>query len=171
MLHTYGDTTPPAAAQPEQEPVLDDADMLLIRRSHVKRAITCLNTAENADLRLVLRDLFALLKTPPAPVQPAYGQKPDAFALRTKKHGLEFNSGYGMVKTLEQAQEMQRRHMGNLEIVELRATPPAAQRQWVGLTDERVKEIWLKGKDYGDDWLDVLALARSFEAELKELNT
>jgi hypothetical protein len=47
----------------------------------------------------------------------------------------------------------------------------AAQRQWVGLTDERVKEIWLKGKDHGDDWLDVLALARSFEAELKELNT
>jgi hypothetical protein len=120
--------------EPEQEPVLDDADMLLIRRSHVKRAITCLNTAENADLRLVLRDLFALLKTPPAPVQHAYGQKPDAFALRTKKHGLEFNSGYGMVKTLEQAQEMQRRHMGNLEIVELRAIPPAAQRTWVGLT-------------------------------------
>ena len=50
-------------------------------------------------------------------------------------------------------------------------TPPAAQRTWVGLTDERVKEIWLKGKDHGDDWLDVLALARSFEAELKELNT
>jgi hypothetical protein len=50
-------------------------------------------------------------------------------------------------------------------------TPPAAQRPWVGLTDERVKEIWLKGKDHGDDWLDVLALARSFEAELKELNT
>ncbi len=47
----------------------------------------------------------------------------------------------------------------------------AAQRTWVGLTDERVKEIWLRGKDHGDDWLDVLALARSFEAELKELNT
>jgi hypothetical protein len=53
----------------------------------------------------------------------------------------------------------------------LYTTPPAAQRTWVGLTDERVKEIWLKGKDHGDDWLDVLALARSFEAELKELNT
>jgi hypothetical protein len=52
-----------------------------------------------------------------------------------------------------------------------RAKAAAAQRTWVGLTDERVKEIWLKGKDHGDDWLDVLALARSFEAELKELNT
>lgn len=46
----------------------------------------------------------------------------------------------------------------------------AAQRPWVGMTDQRVKEIWLKGKDHGDDWLDVLALARLFEAELKELN-
>jgi hypothetical protein len=45
-----------------------------------------------------------------------------------------------------------------------------AQRTWVGLTPERIKEIWLNGKDHGDDWLDILALARSFEAELKELN-
>ncbi len=47
--------------------------------------------------------------------------------------------------------------------------PP--QRTWVGLTEERIKEIWLKGKDHGDDWADVLALARAFEAELKERNT
>ena len=46
----------------------------------------------------------------------------------------------------------------------------APQRPWVGLTEERIKEIWLKGKDHGNDWKDVLALARSFEAELKELN-
>ena len=45
------------------------------------------------------------------------------------------------------------------------------QRGWVGLTEEKIKEIWLKGKDHGDDWSDVLALARSFEAELKGLNT
>ena len=44
------------------------------------------------------------------------------------------------------------------------------QRPWVGLTEARIKEIWLKGKDHGDDWLDVLALARAFEAELKEKN-
>jgi hypothetical protein len=47
----------------------------------------------------------------------------------------------------------------------------APQRTWAGLTEERIKEIWLKGKDHGDDWQDVLALARSFEAELKGLNT
>jgi hypothetical protein len=45
------------------------------------------------------------------------------------------------------------------------------QRAWVELSEERIREIWLRGKDHGDDWLDVLALARSFEAELKELNT
>ena len=45
------------------------------------------------------------------------------------------------------------------------------QRPWVGLTEDRIKEIWLKGKDHGDDWADVLALARAFESELKEKNT
>ena len=44
------------------------------------------------------------------------------------------------------------------------------ERPWVGLTEERIKEIWLKGKDHGDDWLDALALAKAFEAELKGLN-
>ena len=45
------------------------------------------------------------------------------------------------------------------------------QRPWVGLTEKKIKEIWLNGKDHGDDWQDVLGLARDFEAELKELNT
>lgn len=57
----------------------------------------------------------------------------------------------------------------NRHEVALYATPP--QRTWVGLTEARAKEIWLKGKDHGDDWLDVLALVRAFEAKLKELNT
>jgi hypothetical protein len=46
--------------------------------------------------------------------------------------------------------------------------PP--QRTWVELAEEKIKEIWLKGKDHGDDWQDVLALARAFEAELKKVN-
>jgi len=44
-------------------------------------------------------------------------------------------------------------------------------RKWVELAEEKIKEIWLKGKDHGDDWQDVLALARAFEAELKKVNT
>ena len=47
----------------------------------------------------------------------------------------------------------------------------APQRTWVGLTDEEIKSIWLSGKDYGDDWLDVLGIAKAIEAKLKEKNT
>ena len=32
------------------------------------------------------------------------------------------------------------------------------------LSDEQLKEIWLKGKDHGDDWLDVQGIARAIEA-------
>ena len=46
----------------------------------------------------------------------------------------------------------------------------SVERFWVGLTEERIRKIWLKGKDHGDDWMDALALARAFEAELKGLN-
>jgi hypothetical protein len=48
--------------------------------------------------------------------------------------------------------------------------PDPDVREWVGLTEERIKEIWLDGKDHGDDWKDVLALARAFEAELRSMN-
>jgi hypothetical protein len=48
---------------------------------------------------------------------------------------------------------------------------PFKQRPWVGLTDEEIKSIWLSGKDYGDDWLDVQSIARAIEAKLKEKNT
>ena len=36
------------------------------------------------------------------------------------------------------------------------------------LTDEEIKQIWLNGKDHGDDWLDVQAIARAIEAALLE---
>jgi hypothetical protein len=52
---------------------------------------------------------------------------------------------------------------------DIKTTPP--QRTWVGLTPERIKEIWLNGKDHGDDWADVLSLARAFEDEIKRENT
>ena len=45
------------------------------------------------------------------------------------------------------------------------------ERQWVGLTEERIEDIWLNWKDNEDDWANVLGLARLFEAEIKGLNT
>jgi hypothetical protein len=131
--------------EPEQEPVTVAIEHCLAARNErtacphtvstpaavmadLKWAVSELEELDDATVHVVSdvlrRHLVAGSFTPAA--QSELVQKPDAFALRTKKHGLEFNSGYGMVKTLEQAQEMQRRHMGNLEIVELRATPTAA---------------------------------------------
>ena len=51
----------------------------------------------------------------------------------------------------------------------LYTTPPHRKP----LSDEQLKEIWLKGKDHGDDWLDVQGIARAIEAAhgIKEKNT
>jgi hypothetical protein len=158
-------TTPPA--QPEQEPVLDDADMLLIRRSHVKRAITCLNTAENADLRLVLRDLFALLKTPPAPVQPVgkviasvphlrsisvellpeVPVPPEDSLIYTNPPAAAQPAPVQIQKSCNVCAHKQRYYLdmtGPCKACRFYSnfasvTPPPAQRQWVELTDDEVK--------------------------------
>jgi hypothetical protein len=70
---------------------------------------------------------------------------------------------------------IKRLHGGGIEVVAVEYAPYSnahpPQRTWVELAEEKIKEIWLKGKDHGDDWQDVLALARAFEAELKKVNT
>jgi hypothetical protein len=47
----------------------------------------------------------------------------------------------------------------------LYTTPPAAQRQWVGLTDEEVMQTM------SGDWTSQFYFARAIEAKLKEKNT
>jgi len=59
----------------------------------------------------------------------------------------------------------------------LYTTLPAAQRQWVGLTDEKIKQLADKHLDVGDGERGThyvfgeIEFARAIEAELKELNT
>jgi hypothetical protein len=48
-----------------------------------------------------------------------------------------------------------------------KATPPAAQRQWVGLTDEEILEA--AGIDGADTW--IFETAYAIETKLKEKNT
>jgi hypothetical protein len=43
------------------------------------------------------------------------------------KNGLEINSGYGVRKTLEEAEEMQRRHLGDVKIVPLYTAPQSVE--------------------------------------------
>ena len=51
-----------------------------------------------------------------------------------------------------------------LEIAHGIATPPAAQRPWVGLTDVNAVELWQLAR------YDIVEFARVIEAKLKELN-
>jgi hypothetical protein len=50
-------------------------------------------------------------------------------------------------------------------------TPPAAQRQWVGLTDEERNKLWRDVVKWGDPSHDDVDLIKAIEAKLKEKNT
>jgi hypothetical protein len=50
-------------------------------------------------------------------------------------------------------------------------TPPAAQRQWVGLTDEEIKEVNAKVSQIPPIDYTTTTYARAIEAKLKEKNT
>jgi len=46
-------------------------------------------------------------------------------------------------------------------------TPPAAQRQWQGLTPEEILDLFDRNNVYGSKWIE---FARTVEAKLKEKN-
>jgi hypothetical protein len=50
-------------------------------------------------------------------------------------------------------------------------TPPAAQRQWVGLSQQERKDIWREAIGWGDPSHDDIGLMIAIEAKLKEKNT
>jgi hypothetical protein len=49
-------------------------------------------------------------------------------------------------------------------------TPPTAQRQWVGLTDEERNKLWRDVVGWGDPSHDDEDLMKALEAKLRELN-
>jgi hypothetical protein len=53
----------------------------------------------------------------------------------------------------------------------LHGTIPAAQRQWVGLTQQERKDIWREAIGWGDPSHDDIGLMIAIEAKLKEKNT
>ena len=53
----------------------------------------------------------------------------------------------------------------------LYTTPPAAQRQWVGLIQQERKDIWREAIGWGDPSHDDIGLMIAIEAKLKEKNT
>jgi hypothetical protein len=51
------------------------------------------------------------------------------------------------------------------------STPPAAQRQWVGLTDKERNQLWRDVVKWGDPSHDDVDLMKAIEDKLKERNT
>jgi hypothetical protein len=52
------------------------------------------------------------------------------------------------------------------QVLPMYTTPPAAQRQWVGLTDEEIQTIWRHSEH-----MDVNEVCQAIESKLKEKNT
>jgi hypothetical protein len=113
----------------------------------------------------------ALYTTPPA--QPAPVQEPVALEA-VYETIIQWDEGGGK----RSRRELARR------IVDLYTTPPAAQRQWVGLTDEEI-DLFINGRgdEDDDDYVeptgdgfgltdaDLVKLVRRAEAKLRSQNT
>jgi hypothetical protein len=90
-------------------------------------------------------------------------QEPVAYVVTTEVHGqmCSFIHRIDLTKLLPDG-------------AKLYTTPPAAQRQWVGLTDEEIERSYETAGHYQtlrpQDRFAVFALARAIEAKLKEKN-
>jgi hypothetical protein len=59
-------------------------------------------------------------------------------------------------------------HPKHYERIDVYTTPPAAQRQWVGLTDEDKKGLWIADQMTNEEWSDLFS---AIEAKLRSKNT
>jgi hypothetical protein len=127
-------------------------DQLILVRDNLFRGMSkSIQKLQARSINEVL-ELENFIRSPrPAPVQ-------EPVALTYKEVADAMNALWG--GTLEQV---------NIAIEmadkKLYTTPPAAQRQWVGLTDEEIKNTYFTTR------ADFVDYARAIEAKLKEKNT
>ena len=171
MLHTYGDTTPPAAAPMTKfEEAVAAVDNTLhyainhwqdralkaeAKLAQPKQEPVAWISAVTGDV--TTQDMshtvsWVPLTTPPA-AQPAPVQEP--VHQWREKHSAYWYDGYPDNDD----------GGGPYETRTLYATPPAAQRPWVDLTDEEISHMWRNSPPASHDF------ARAIEAKLKEKNT
>jgi len=117
-------------------------------------AVTHCELERFADLvRADARALAAPVQEPVAWVDSVMEQA-QVFASAWSLVGSRFDSGSG----LEDAEQ------AKAELRAMLTTPPTAQRQWVGLTDEERDDLL-------DNYITAEGRARAIEAKLKEKNT
>lgn len=56
------------------------------------------------------------------------------------------------------------------EVLRFAALVAAAEREWVGLTDEEIEDVWASCEPDWDDKVNVLTLASAIEAKLRKKN-
>jgi hypothetical protein len=103
------------------------------------------------------------------PVQPAPVQEPIGYLFQHEETGLT------MVVDVQQVEwGFEKNNPRHQKIGPVYTTPPAAQRQWVGLTDEEVYPLANEHLHYqmeGYEVSGIYNLAQAIEAKLKEKNT
>jgi hypothetical protein len=103
-------------------------------------------------------DVRVLYTTPPA-AQPAPVQEPVATVWQQVETGRNRVTMTGDITDCDASW---------VKAADLYTTPPAAQRQWVGLTDNEVESTF---HEVDEDGIGLFSLCRAIEAKLKEKNT
>jgi hypothetical protein len=97
------------------------------------------------------------------PSQPAPVQEPFGYLFQHEETGLT------TVVDVQQVEwGFEKNNPRHQKIGPVYTTPPAAQRQWVGLTDEEIEKACVP---LGAAMLSFTEVARAIEAKLKEKNT
>jgi hypothetical protein len=102
-------------------------------------------------------------------------------ALAAQQEHEPENEPYVSLASVQELQRYSPNGEGGMEVDSLGAyvklqdvtTPPAAQRPWVGLTDEEIKDVaascmwWVREQDILDDAIE---FAKAYEAKLRSKN-
>jgi hypothetical protein len=165
--HTYKSihaTTPPAQPAPVQEPV-DSVQAI----GNLMFALTTWKATTSKTAPAAWKKLLQACADMVATEQPAPVQEPVAFLANGTRFKISYDSRQSGGQIHGIPPELGGRWVAFVAAEDdchlKLTTPPAAQRQWVGLTDEDKLHIEIMGGKS-----DVM-LAEMVEAKLKELNT
>ena len=146
-----------AALKALAAPVQDEFDI----RGMLASKLTCWNRLRETEANELVALVASLSQ--PAPVQ-----EPVAWMFQHDETGRMNYVGNDGIHNPTMFLEMNPRYA---LVCPLYTTPPAAQRQWVGLTDKEMNQLWRDVVKWGDPSHDDVDLMKAIENKLKERNT